>query len=112
VHPTHNSRPNYARKEKGKELEQPAVSGQDRININGLLKAKDVTGIIAYECVVNAESTMSLYQAAQERHPQARCIYIISDNAGYYRNKDLNKWLKGTKIRQIFLPPYSLTSIR
>ena len=50
VHPTHNSRSTYAWIEKGKEFEQPAVSGRDRININGLLNAKDVTDVIALEC--------------------------------------------------------------
>jgi transposase len=42
-----------------------------------------------------------------EKHPQATCIYIISDKARYCRNKELNKWLDGTEIKQIFLPPYS-----
>ncbi|MDR1557082.1 MAG: winged helix-turn-helix domain-containing protein [Tannerellaceae bacterium] len=47
VHPTHNSRPAYAWIEKGREMEQPTVSGRDRVNINGLLNAKDVTDVIA-----------------------------------------------------------------
>jgi transposase len=108
VHPTHNSRSTYAWIEKGREKEQPTVSGRDRVNINGLLNAKDVTDVIAHECKsVNAESTKTLYQAALDKHPQAKCIYIISDNAKYYRNKALTEWLEGTKIRQIFLPAYS-----
>ena len=37
VHPTHNSRSTYAWIEKGERLEQPTVSGRDRVNINGLL---------------------------------------------------------------------------
>ncbi|MDR2764577.1 MAG: transposase [Tannerella sp.] len=79
-----------------------------KYNINGLLNARDVTDVIAHECAsVNAESTKKMYRAALEKHPQAKSIYIISDNARYYRNKELNRWLEGTKIKQIFLPPYS-----
>ena len=37
VHPTHNSRSTYAWIEKGEKLEQPTVSGRDRVNINGFL---------------------------------------------------------------------------
>jgi transposase len=108
VHPTHNSRSTYAWIEKWREKEQLTVSGRDRVNINGLLNATDVTDVIAHECEsVNAESTKALYQAASDKHPQAECIYIISDNARYYRNKTLTQWLKGTKIKQIFLPAYS-----
>ena len=108
VHPTHNSRSTYAWIEKGKEFEQPTVSGRDRVNINGIVNARDVTDVIAIDCVsVNAQSTKELYQKALEKHPEAEKIYIISDNARYYRNKELAEWVKDTKITQIFLPPYS-----
>jgi transposase len=108
VHPTHNSRSTYAWIEKGKEFEQPTVSGRDRVNINGVINAKDVTDVIAIDCErVNAQSTKELYQKALERHPEAERIYIISDNARYYRNKELSEWVSGTKIIQLFLPPYS-----
>ena len=108
VHPTHNSRSTYAWIEKGERLEQPTVSGRERVNINGLLNAHDVTDVIAHDCEsVNAESTKEVYQAALERHPEASVIYIISDNARYYHNKKLKEWVEGTKIRQIFLPAYS-----
>ena len=50
VHPTHNSRSTYAWIEKGEVLEQPTVSGRDRVNINGLLNAHDVTDVIAHDC--------------------------------------------------------------
>ncbi|MDR2120282.1 MAG: transposase [Tannerella sp.] len=63
---------------------------------------------IAHDCEsINAESTKALYQEALDRHPNAKCIYIISDNSKYYRNKSLLQWIEETKIRQIFLPPYS-----
>lgn len=108
VHPTHNSRSTYAWIEKGEILEQPTVSGRDRVNINGLLNAYDVTDVIAHDCEsVNAQSTRELYEDALNKHPNASCIYIISDNARYYHNKELAEWVKGTKIKQIFLPPYS-----
>ena len=108
VHPTHNSRSTYAWIEKGEELEQPTVSGRDRVNINGLINAKDVTDVITFESErINAQSTKELYQLALKKHPEAEKIIIISDNAKYYKNKELTEWIKGTKITQIFLPPYS-----
>jgi hypothetical protein len=79
VHPTRNSRSTYAWIEKCERLEQPTVSGRDRVNINGLLNACDVTDVIAHDCKsVNAQSTRELYRTALEKHPQAPCIYIIS----------------------------------
>ncbi|WP_336616146.1 hypothetical protein [Bacteroides acidifaciens] len=31
----------------------------------------------------------------------------MSDNARYYHDKELKEWVGGTRIKQIFLPPYS-----
>ena len=108
VHPTHNSRSTYAWIEKGKEFQQPTVSGRDRVNFNGLLNAYDVTDVIALDCeCVNAESTKELYELALKKHPNAKNIYIISDNARYYHNKELQNWVEDNRIKQIFLPPYS-----
>ena len=35
--------------------------------------------------------------AALEKHPDAPVIYIISDNARYYHNRDLREWAEGRK---------------
>jgi len=108
VHPTHNSRSTYAWIEKGEDFEQPTVSGRDRVNINGLVNARDVTDIITVDSErINAQSTKDLYQLALEKNPKAKKVIIISDNAKYYKNNELKEWLKGTIITQIFLPPYS-----
>ena len=91
-------------------MEQPTVSGRARVNINGLLNAHDVTDVIAHECPsVDTDSAIALYKVALEKLPEAESIYIITDNARYYYylSKKLRKWLEGTKIKQVFLPPYS-----
>ena len=108
VHPTHNSRSTYGWIEKGEEFMQPTVSGRDRVNINGLLNAHDPADVIAHMCdSVNAQSTKELFQAALEKHPDAPRIVVIMDNARYYHNKELNEWMKGTRITPVYLPPYS-----
>ena len=104
VYPTHNTRSTYAWIQKGERLEQPTVSGRDRVDINGLLNAYDVTDVIAHDCEsVNSESTWKLYQTALKKHLEASAIYIISDNARCYYNKELKECPKDTTI---FLPPY------
>ena len=56
---------------------------------------------------VNADSTIGLYKAALKKYLEAESIYIITDNARYYLSKKLREWVGGTKIKQIFLSPYS-----
>ena len=88
MYPTHNSRSTYAWIEKEEEFPQPIVSGRDRVNINGLLNAYDVTDVIAHDCdSVNALSTKALYEKALIKHPEVSIIYIISDNANIIGTK-------------------------
>jgi len=73
VHPTHNCRTTCGWLEKGCEFKQPMVSGHDRVNINALINARDVTDVVMLDYAsVNAESTQTLYQKALERNPDAK----------------------------------------
>ena len=61
---------------------------------------------------VNSQSTKQLYEQVLKVNPDKKTIYIISDNAKYYRNKELLEWTQTTaaaaaKIVPIFLPSYS-----
>ena len=89
VHPTHNTRSTHAWIEKGTQRLQPTLSGRDRVNINAVINAKDPIEVIIEECkTVNAQTTKALYQKIIDANPNKKNIYIISDNARYYRNKN------------------------
>jgi len=93
---------------RAKVWSSPLWAVGSQVNINGLLNAHDVADVIAHECPsVNADSIIDLYKAALEKHPEAESIYIITDNARHYLSKKLRQWVEDTKIKQIFLPPYS-----
>ncbi len=108
VHPTHNTRSTYAWIKKGTDKTLETVSGRDRVNINGAVNANNPSEIIAVSGkTINAENTKKLYQHLIDKNPDKDVIYVICDNARYYKNKELTEWIKTTKIKQIFLPPYS-----
>ena len=108
VHPTHNTRSTHGWIEKGTQRLQPTLSGRDRVNINAVINAKDPIEVIIEECkTVNAQTTKAFYQKIIEANPDKKNIYIISDNARYYRNKELMAWIENTPVKPIFLPPYS-----
>lgn len=108
VHPTHNTRTTRAWIETGTQRVQLTVSGRDRVNINAVMNAHDPTDVLIDECErVNAASTKTLYEKVIVANPTAKTIYIIGDNARYYRNKLLTEWVKDTPIKPIFLPAYS-----
>ncbi len=107
AHPTHNTRATYVWTETGKQRPLLTVSGRERINLNAALNALSPTQVHLDETdCVNAQSTQRLYEKLLAAHPQGP-VYVLCDNARYYKNKDLTTWLTGTRLVQVFLPTYS-----
>lgn len=109
VHPQHNTRSSYAWIKKGQDKLIPSNTGRRRININGAMNAYHPEEVIIHEAdTINAEATIALYDKIQQRYADKERIYVIGDNARYYRNAQLQAWLtENPRIIQVFLPPYS-----
>ncbi len=107
VHPEFNSKPTYCWIEKGKEKEVRANTGRKRINLNGAVNINNLDLIIREDCSVNVYSTVELFKQIEAFYPLAPAIYIVADNAGYYRSKMVKEYLKNSRIRIVFIPPYS-----
>lgn len=107
THPQHNTQIANGWIIKGKEKEIKSNTGRTRINLNGVLNPDTKEIIIREDKTINAQSTIELYKEIENKNPDKRKIFIIIDNARYYRCKLLDKYLENSKIEQIFLPPYS-----
>jgi transposase len=107
THPQHNSIPSYGWIKKGMEKELKANCGRQRLNINGAIDIETLEPVTGFYDTINAQATVHLFTKIEAKHPDADAIYIIIDNARYYRSRLLKESVEGTKIKLIFLPPYS-----
>ena len=107
THPQHNSIPSYGWIKTGKEKELKANCGRQRLNINGAINIETLEPTTGFYDTINADSTIDLFSKVEAKHPDAQTIYIIVDNARYYHSLLLKEYVKGTRIKLIFLPPYS-----
>lgn len=107
THPQHNSIPAYGWIKKGQEKVLKANCGRQRLNINGAMNIETLEPTVRFYETINAQSAMDLFAQIEAKHPQGNVIYVIVDNARYYRSRWLKKALEGTKIKLIFLPTYS-----
>jgi transposase len=107
THPQHNSIPAYGWIKRGEEKELKANCGRQRLNINGAINLETLESTTGFYETINAESAVDLFAKVEAKHPEARTIYMIVDNARYYHSRVLREALEGTKIELIFLPPYS-----
>jgi len=107
VHPTHNVQPAYGWIETGVRKEIPANSGRSRLNLSGAVDIVDHKVIIQEDKSLNANATISFLRKIEEAYPTKKYVHMFCDNAPYYRNKEVTKYLLTSKIRLHFLPPYS-----
>jgi hypothetical protein len=108
AHPTYDTRSARVWTRTWQPRLLPTVSGRERVNLNAALNAHCPTQIHLHETdCVNAQSTNALYEKLLVAHPDEQPIYVICDNARYYRTKDLAEWLADKRLMQVFLPPYS-----
>ena len=107
THPQHNSIPSYGWIKKGREKALKANCGRQRLNINGAINIETLEPTTGFYDTINADSTINLFSKIEAKHPEAKAIYVIVDNARYYRSRLLKEYTEGTKIKLIFLPPYS-----
>lgn len=107
VHPQHNTMLAYGWIKKGQDNIIKSNTGRQRININGALDAETHAVITREDERINAQSTIALLKQVEAAYPLAAIIYVICDNARYYRSKLVGQFLETSKIQLVFLPSYS-----
>lgn len=109
VHPTRNIHKTKAWIKKGEEKQIKTNTGRGRLNINGALDMETMRVTTHFSERINAQETMKLFDKIQLVYKDKTTIYLIADNATYYKNKDVTAYLekKGCRIKVIHLPSYS-----
>ncbi len=107
VHPQHNTKAVKAWIQKGSIKYIKSNTGRNRVNLNGAYNPNNQDVIIREDYTINAQSTIKLFEQIQDEYKKTKTIYIFSDNARYYKCKLVTEYLKTSRIKLIFLPPYS-----
>ena len=92
---------------KGRDFEIKTNSGRERVNINGAIEVSTLN-VVSRSCKsVNGSSMCDLLRAIRLRHPKARRICLIWDNAPYNRSNRVRGLARKLGIRIMYLPVYS-----
>jgi transposase len=107
VHPTHNTRLAYGWIKKGERKEIYTNTGRQRLNLSGAIDITSRKVLVREDVTLNTNSTIAFLGQLEAAYPNAVRIHIFCDNARYYKNKEVAKYLTASKIKMHFLPPYS-----
>jgi len=106
THPQHNPVLAGGWIKRGEEQEIPTNTGR-RVNINGAIDLERLEPVVRFDDTINADSTIALFKQLEAIHLTAVCLYVICDNARYYRSKAVQEYLETSRIKLVFLPPYA-----
>ena len=107
VHPQHNSVASYGWLPKGEETKLKSNTGRQRTNLSGALDAETHEVYVQEHVTLNAETTIDFFNFLESKNLEAETIYLILDNAGYYKGEKIREYLKTSRIKLVFLPPYA-----
>jgi len=107
VHPQHNPVIACGWIKRGEEHEVRSNTGRRRVNINGAIDLERMEPVVRFDDTVNADSTIALLEQLERLNPAAAIIYVICDNARYYRSKAVKAYLETSRIELVFLQPYA-----
>jgi transposase len=107
THPQHNPVIACGWIKRGEEHAVRTNTGRQRVNINGAIDLERLAPVVRFDDTINADSTIALFEQLERVNRVAARIYVICDNARYYRSKAVNEYLKTSRITLVFLPPYA-----
>lgn len=107
VHPTQQVQATFGWFKKGKDKKIETTAGRKRINLLGALNLEDMKATLAEYETIDGNAVISFFQTVEERYKDDKEIHIILDQAGYNKSKEVEKYLKTSRIRVHFLPPRS-----
>jgi transposase len=87
VHPQHNPVIACGWIKRGEEQQIPSNTGRQRLNSNGAIDLESLEPVVRFDESINAESTIALFKQLEVLNVLAVVIYVICDNARYYRSK-------------------------
>lgn len=107
VHPTYNMMCGYGWIRTGSERYVKSTEGRKHLNLVGGYCPQDQGILVRNYETVNAASIISFFKDLVKKYPEATTIHVILDNARYHHAKDVQNYVKKSRIQLVWLPSYS-----
>ena len=106
VHPQHQSEALCGWIKRGEKKTLQTTGKQLRLHFVGAINLTKMKCVTQEYKTVDTEAMIDFFKKL-EASSQASRIYVILDNARANKNKKLDEFLKGSRIKPCYLPPYS-----
>lgn len=106
VHPEYQSQTACGWIKKGECKTLQTTGKQKRLHLVGALNLKNMEVVVREYQTIDADAMIRFFKDLEPLRDNGE-IHVILDNAAVHKNNKLADYLKGTRIRLHYLPPYS-----
>ena len=106
VHPAYQSQAVDGWMPKGETKTLATTNTQYRLHLNGVIDLQTMDIFTREYDTINAKSIISFFTDLEQKYSD-KIIHIICDNGRSNKNKELDEYLKDSRITIHYLPPYS-----
>jgi len=106
VHPEYQSQAVAGWMPKAEVKTLATTNAQFRLHLNGAIDLQTMDIFTREYDTINGASIISFFTELEQKYPN-KLIHIICDNGRSNKNKELDGYLKNSRIKIQYLPPYS-----
>lgn len=106
VHPEYQSQAVSGWMPKGEVKTLATTNAQFRLHLNGAINLQTMDIFTREYESINSAAIISFFTDLEQKYPD-KTIHIICDNGRSNKNKELDDYLKNSRIKIQYLPPYS-----
>ncbi len=107
VHPTMATKISHGWIRTGINKLISATASRTRINLTGAINLESMEVLTQDYETINGQTTISFLKMLEAQYPKAFAIHIILDQSGYHTSEEVEEFVKNSRIKLHFLPPYS-----
>ena len=106
THPEYQSQEACGWIRKGETKTLPTTNKQQRLHFAGAISLRKMKIVVKEYATIDGSNVIDFFKHL-EASTKAPTIHVICDNGRAYKNKDVEEYLKTSKIKIHYLPPYS-----
>lgn len=107
VHPTMATKFSHGWIRTGVNKLISTTASRTRVNLTGAINLENMEVLAKDYETINGQTTIHFLRMIEVQYPQAFAIHIILDQSGYHTSNEVKDFVKKSRIKLHFLPPYS-----
>lgn len=107
VHPTMATKISYGWIKTGSDKLIASISSRTRVNLTGFINLESMEVLTHNYETINGQTTIDFLKKIETQYPKAFEIHVILDQSGYHRCSEVKNFVKTSRIKLHYLPPYS-----